>query len=103
MTTPNINTLLRAESVNSSRGAPMGASSRLEDPAQPLYVQRIKFVDGDYSADGTYWGGPPSIPLWCGFAGTDNRIYVRALSRAEAITEILEQFPEALFRMPAPL
>ena len=98
MATPNINTLLRAEPTNSSRGAPMGASSRLDDPGLPLYVQRIQFIDGDYAADGTYWGGPPSAPLWCGFAGTVNRVYVRANSRAEAVAEILEQFPDALFR-----
>ena len=103
MKIPNINTLLRAESVNSSRGAPVGASSHLDDPELPLYVQRIKFVDGDYAADGTYWGGLPSSPLWCGFAGSVNRVYVRAPSRSEAIVEILAQFPDALFRMASPV
>ena len=66
MTTPNINTLLRAEPTNSSRGAPMGASSRLDDPDLPLYVQRIQFIDGDYAADGTYWADLP--PRHCGAA-----------------------------------
>ncbi len=90
MTTPNINTILRAAPVNSRRGAPMGMSNVMDDRATAtLYLQRIQLVDGDYAADGTYWGGPPSQPLWCAFSlGQDgamvNRIFVRAQTRAEA-------------------
>ncbi len=58
---PNINTILRTESVSSARGAPMGATNYF-DPEHPvLKLQRVQMVDGDYSPDGTYWGAGYSV------------------------------------------
>lgn len=94
MTTPNINQILRAHSVSCARGAPLGAGNHIEPDQYELYVQRIRFIDGDYAADGTYWGGYPSEPLYCGFSAEgDTRIYVRAADRAEAVAAILAEHP----------
>ena len=64
------------------RGSPMGARD-IQESEQPLYVQRVRMVDGDYAPDGTYWGGGRgTAPLWCGFsADGETRIYVRASNR----------------------
>ena len=94
MTTPSINKLLRASPVNCKYGAPMGASNRFDNPDEPLYVQRIRFVDGDYTPAGVYFGG--GEPLYCAFSDS-NRIYIRAGSRAEALEKVLEDWPEAKF------
>lgn len=91
MKTPNINQILRDAPVNSNRGAPMGASS-YNDGTDKLYLQRVYFVDGDYAPDGTYWGNNGVNALYCAF--NDNaRIYVRAMNRKDAKTEVLKQFP----------
>ncbi len=70
----------------------------------PLYLQRINFVDGDYAADGTYWGNN-GTPLWCAFNGDDDefaaghgtRIYVRAKTREEARRAVQQQYPYVRF------
>ena len=72
----------------------MGACSYFDNPDEPLYVQRIRFVDGDYAPDSTYWGG--GEPLYCAFSDS-NRIYIRATRRAEALEKVLEDWPEAKF------
>lgn len=98
MKTPDINQILRAAPVNSRRGAPLGAGNVFDEDGGPLYVQRIRFTDGDYAADGTYWGGPPSAPLYCGFSADGlSRVYVRANSRDEAIAVIVSDHPIARF------
>lgn len=94
MTTPNINKLLRASQVSSKFGAPMGQRNCFDNPDEPLYVQRVRFVDGDYAPDGVYWGG--GEPLYCAFSDS-NRIYIRAANRTEALEKVLEDWPEAKF------
>ena len=89
MTAPNITNILRDLPINSRYGAPMGACDFIDDIDATLYLQRIKFVDGDYSADGTYWGGYPSPSLRCAFSlgqngNLANRMFVRARTRNEA-------------------
>lgn len=84
MVTPNINRILRADPRSGKYGAPMGASNRAGHPRGKLYCQRVQFIDGDYGADGTYWGG--NSPLYCVFdAENTTRWYVRASSRREAL------------------
>lgn len=91
MTTPNINALLKANPRPCARGAPLGESNRLDpewDKDQPPYVQRVRFVDGDYGPDGTYWGASDSVGgLYCAFDSTAMRvrIYVRAHTRGGAL------------------
>lgn len=100
MPTPNINQILRANPRSCKYGAPMGAINR-NDSDSPLYLQRVHFVDGDYGADGTYWGGGRGTePLWCAFNGEDDkfapamgtRIYVRAKNRREAALRVLADY-----------
>jgi hypothetical protein len=75
----------------------MGAASYLDAPEVKLYVQCMRLVDGDYGADGTYWGSGGD-PMWCGFHPiAPNKVYVRAKDRASALVSIKEQFPEARF------
>lgn len=94
---PDINKILLSDPVSCARGAPMGATSYLDAPDEPLYVQLVDMVDGDYGADGTYWGGG-GMPLYCGFTpGFANRIYVRSPSVKGAQTQIKTEFPEANF------
>lgn len=94
---PNINKLLKAEPRSSKYGAPMGAADRFDNVEELLYLQRIRFVDGDYAADGTYWGRIPGGPdLWCAFSEM-NRIYMRATDRKHAIYLIQDAYPGVQF------
>ena len=97
----NINKILRANPVSSKYGAPMGESNKCQSET-PLYLQRVRMVDGDYSPGGVYWGNSPKHgALWCAFNGADcpdyapwhgTHIYVRAHSRAQAMAFILEEY-----------
>lgn len=90
--TPNINTILRARPRNCSYGAPMGAIDETPDDLDTLYLQRIRFVDGDYAPDGTYWGG--GTPLWAAFKpDLSALVYVRAPSRAAAVQAVRDAYP----------
>jgi len=106
--TPDINKVLTQDNCRRgcSRGAPLGDRNRYDDMTSKLYLQRIRFIDGDYAPDGTYWGGPG--PLWCAFnkeegdfpTAMGTRIYVRAKSRIEAQREILSMYPRVEFVGP---
>jgi len=84
----------------------MGDSS-FHDAQSPLYLQRVRFTDGDYGPDSTYWGGGFGVEaLWCAFNGpkdpqadtaNGSRIYVRASNRQEAAEKVLEEFPTVIF------
>lgn len=100
-TAPDINKILKAEYVpgQNSRGSPMGTANYLQEPENKMYVQRIRMIDGDYSGDGTYWGGKPSEPLYCAFdAEGQNRLYYRGKTREAAIKALLIDYPQAQFR-----
>lgn len=93
--TPDINKILRAHPVpHSNWGSPMGAADEKPDDGDELYLQRIRFVDGDYAPDGTYWGRGPE-PLWAAFKpDLSALIYVRAWGRDGAARKVLETYPE---------
>lgn len=74
----------------------MGDMDRFDNENEPLYVQQVTMIDGDYGSDGTYWGGYPSVPLYCAFSAM-NRIYVRAVNRKQAIAIVQETYPDAQF------
>lgn len=101
MTTPDINAILKLpQNQRGSRyGAPMGDRNVFNEAFPLLHVQRIHYVDGDYGADGTYWGG--SSGLYCGFSmnghNTASRVYVRAETAKEAKAGIRDIFPDAQF------
>jgi hypothetical protein len=82
----DIDQLLRARPRDSRYGAPMGAANRYDGaPGARLYCQKIRFVDGDYAPDGTYWGSGGG-PLYAVFtADLATLAYYRARSRIDAI------------------
>lgn len=95
----DINKILRGECRPARYGAPMGARSFHEGNDTPLYVQRVRFSDGCYAPDGTYWGAPAN--LYCAF-DTDGtaRLYARAPSRAAAIVELRKDWVFNVHREP---
>lgn len=90
--TPNINKLLRDRPRNCKYGAPLGARNFYDAaPDAQLYCQRVRFIDGGYAPDGTYWGMPAN--LWCVFsADLATCVYIRAASRADALKTFAEEF-----------
>ena len=98
----DINAKLKAAPVYSVRGADMGRRDwgLIEHHERPMtmYLQRVRFVDGDYDLGGAYWGGPPSLPLFCAWAEDDQaRVFVRAKDRNAAKLEAKEHFLSAKF------
>jgi hypothetical protein len=93
--TPDINKILANMVASSKYGASMGRTDQPPDEETEdlvLYVQRIKFVDGDYDAGGAYWGG--GSRLYCAF----NRdctvmVFLRENSLKEAVAEALKRCP----------
>ena len=80
--------------VHSSRGAPMGrlhfCIPGWEAVVDRCYLFRVNMVDGDYDDGGAYWGGPPSLPLYCvrnnkrDAAGIYVQLFYRAATRDAA-------------------
>ena len=98
----DINAKLKADPVNCSRGADIGRRDwgLIEHHERPMtmYLQRVRLVDGDYDLGGAYWGGPPSLPMFCAWAEDDEaRVFVRAKDRTAAKLEVKECFPNAQF------
>lgn len=82
------------ELVDCRRGAPMGRSTfgeAREVSNGRIELFRVRFVDGDYDDGGAYWGGYPSLSLYCARTGDGStyRNFARAKSRKEA-AEIME-------------
>ena len=78
----------------------MGARN-FHDSQAPLHVQRVRMVCGDYAPDGVYWGTSRGTAIYCAFNGDDcpefspahgSRIFVRAVSRADAMRQVTAQF-----------
>ena len=89
----NINAKLKATPAYSARGAPMGRMNwgMNDHHKRPMmmYLQRVRFIDGDYDLGGAYWGGPPSLPLFCAWAEDDEaRVFVRTKDRNAAKLEV---------------
>ena len=101
MKTPNINAILSAQPRSSIYGAPMGYTNDYADDGRPCYVQRVRMVDGDYSPDGTYWGGASvrdNVPyLWCAFSDM-TRVFIRAWTRQEAKRLLVVTYHTMTFR-----
>lgn len=101
----DINRILRADPVNCKYGAPLGQRNLVGYLAD-LYLQRVRWVDGDYSPDGTYWGHGTKSSMWVAFNGPQDpdyqpafgtRIWVRARTRKEAAREVRRLYPTAKF------
>jgi hypothetical protein len=69
--------------VDGRYGAPMG---RRQDPVeefvQPICLQEVPMVDGDYDEGGAYWGG--GTPLYCAWDDEGHAIFIRAKDTAAA-------------------
>lgn len=92
--TPDINRLLRARPRPCRYGAPLGDRNRRADVPGKLYCQRVRFVDGDYGPDGTYWGSGGG-PLYAIFsADLETLCYYRAVTRMDAVRAYAEDYAE---------
>lgn len=87
---------LKLPDVSSRYGAPMGRPNLLPESelTNPLYLQRVPFVDLCYDRGGAYWGMPAN--LYCAFSD-ECRIFVRGNSRSEAKSKVLAILPTATF------
>ena len=88
---PDINKLLRARPRPGRYGAPLGARNvYTAAPGAKLYSQRVRFVDGDYASDGTYWGSGGG-PLYAVFsADLETLAYFRARNSRDALAQFKE-------------
>ena len=93
----DINAILAAARRPARYGAPMGARSYCDGGPDRLYLQRVRFSDGCYAPDGTYWGAPAD--LWCAFSYPDDvtRLYVRAPTRAAALEQLRADYADLQF------
>ena len=84
-------------------GSPMGRRNSIPDDintAGKLYLERLKWVDGDYDKGGAYWGqnGCNHVYRASGESETEQvEIFVRAITRNEAKELVKEHFPQAKF------
>lgn len=94
-----INAILASENRSSPYGAPMGAASTFNPDAPAVRLQRLTMIDGDYSADGTYWGaGNECIGhMFCAWNQKGTRIFVRGLDESAARAHVLRDYPAAVF------
>lgn len=91
----DINAILAtpAYHASSTRGAAMGRADQVGEPA-PLYLQRIRPVDGDYDAGGAYWGA--AVDLWAAFdLSEETIIFVRAADIEAARRQVESQLADA--------
>jgi hypothetical protein len=88
----------------------MGRPNRLpSDILAPikLRMERLKWVDGDYDAGGSYWGGGSGDFIYCAWCVPHNKIsgnpsplvqvFVRAKSRKDAKALVRDSIPFATF------
>ena len=97
----DINAKLKANTVSSFRGAPMGRAdwglAEHREHHMVMNLQRVKLIDGDYDLGGAYWGGGGE-PLFCAWAeGIEARVFVRAKDRRAAKLKVNEHFLNAKF------
>ena len=95
----NINQHLKDNPRPCKYGAPMGAADWCVSADPKFYLQRLKFTDGCYSLDGTYWGSPANV--WCAWdphcEEGPARMFVRANTREKARDLVLQEYPNAKF------
>ena len=101
----DINQYLLKNPRSSQFGAPIGASDYNGFRGQSYKFQlcRLRMVDGCYTLDGTYWGGPDDLYCAWDFDALDTqgregvRMFIRAPSREAAKKIIVESYPYAKF------
>ena len=96
----NINEILArpAYKACSMYGAQMGRGNQVQGQPEKLYLQRVRFIDGDYDLSGCYWGSPAN--LWCAWSPEETvndppvMVFVRADSLKAAKVAVLDLFEE---------
>lgn len=96
-----MNTKLILEKGYSQYGAQMGRRNVIPPFSQmsvdpKLHLEKLKWVCGDYDQGGAYWGNSGGS-IYCAWNNTPIRVFVRAKSRTEAKTLVLEDVPSATF------
>jgi len=71
--------------VSSKYGSPMGRRDTITSGR--VHLVRVRMYDHDYDKGGAYWGGSPSLPLWCAY-NDDGAQYLRAHTRANAKAQL---------------
>lgn len=83
--------------VDCKYGAPMGMGNIILGTNSPkLYLIKLKWVDGDYTANGVYWGNNGKDNIYWAY-NFCNQIFVRASSRKEAKEKVRELVATARF------
>lgn len=83
--------------VNCKFGAPMGMANIVQAHLDnKFYLIKLKWVDGDYTANGVYWGNNGKDNIYWAY-NEYNHIYVRASSRKEAKEKVRELVATARF------
>ena len=87
--------------VSCKYGAPMGRCNVIPDDihtAGKLYLNKLKWVDGDYDQGGAYWG--MGNPIYRAYGETETEcieIFVRAIDRDDAKVQVKELIESAKF------
>ena len=100
----NINQLLKQPKYKgyTKYGAQMGRRNNFGESPQKLYLQKLKFIDGDYDTGGAYWGsggyGEHAHSMYCAFSKDETvMIFMRARNRAHAAT-VVKSYNHTLYR-----
>mgnify|MGYP000979744157 CR=1 FL=1 len=96
----SMNRWLKANPRNSKHGAPLGKHDDPLDETQPVHVEKLEWVDGDYILDGTYFGRSAQAGDVYAIGQGDNHsrraAYIRARSRNMALAEVASRRLTAL-------
>jgi hypothetical protein len=93
----------KLSNVGCKYGSPFGRLNSIPDDintAGKLYLEKLKWVNGCYTPDGTYWGGGNSDYIYraSGESETEQiEIFVRGITRQQAKNRVKEKFPQAKF------
>ena len=98
---------MKLSPVNCSRGAPMGRSANITEPAYPVkfHLALVPMIGyGDYDQGGAYWGASDYragiYPLYWAYgdgAEEGQEVFLRARDRYAAKAEVLKLFNNAKF------
>jgi hypothetical protein len=93
----------KLEKVSCKYGAPMGRRNSIPDDVfidEALSLRKLKWQDGDYTEDGTYWGGGMGDNVYWANGSTSTsqeiNIFVRAKNRQEAKEKVREEMKNAV-------
>lgn len=88
--------------LNCSRGAPMGCRNFIPldiETNTKLNIRKLKWIDGDYTANGAYWGNTGKDFIYRATGETETErveIFVRAENHKQAKEFIAEEIKKKL-------